>query len=391
MGKHRGSSQGSTIVNRVGTFFSYVHRDDHDGRLSRLARDLLTEYEMITGDGLDLFVDKDGIEWGDRWRVTIDVNIAERMSFIAILSPRFFRSPECRRELKLFLEGATNLGLRELLLPLYYVECASIEEKEPADDLAKTIREFQYEDWRDLRLADSSSEPYRRGINRLASRLASVNQRAEQCAAATRPTADVTATTKASGGEDEDDIGEEGTLDRLATMEESLPEWSTILNTIGAETKTIIERMETAGTELKKHENSTFKHKRSIARRMAREMNGPVGRLEELAPAFVERSYDIDAGIRVLVPQAATELDGDQEHREALLGVFAEIRRLSETMDAALEKAEYANTQAGKMEMISRDLRPVVRRWRQTLTTMAEVRSVVRGWSEYLDAFGVPG
>lgn len=393
MGKSRVSSQEPSIVNRVGTFWSYVHRDDHDGRLSQLARDLVTEYEMITGDQLDLFVDKDGIEWGDRWRVTIDDNIAERMSFIAVLSPRFFRSPECRRELTSFIEGATNLGLRELLLPLYYVECASIEDKDPADDLAKKVKEFQYEDWRDLRLADSSSEPYRRGVNKLASRLAKINQRAEQCAA-TRAATAATATETASGSEDADeedfegDIDEEGTLDRLATMEEALPEWSTILTRISEETKLTAGRMATATSDLKRHEKSTFKHKRSIARRLAKEMSAPVDRMVDLVLSFVDKTYNIDAGMRVLIPQAAAEMVAAPEHRETYMTVFDQIRELSETMDDALGQAEYAAGQIEKMEMISRDLRPVVRRWRETLMTMVEARSIVGGWIEYLDDAG---
>ena len=394
MRKSSDSSQRPPIVNRVGTFWSYVRQDDHDGRLSQLARDLVTEYAMITGDRLDLFVDKDGIEWGDRWRVAIDDNIAERMSFIAILTPRFFRSPECRRELTSFIEGATNLGLRELLLPLYYVECVSIEDKEPADDLAKKVKEFQYEDWRELRLADSSSEPYRRGVNKLASRLARVNQEAEQCVT-TGPATAATGADAASGGEaaDEEDfeggLDEEGTLDRLATMEEALPEWSTILTRISEETKLTAGKMAIATSDLRKHEKSTFKHKRSIAQRLAKEMSAPVDRMVDLVLAFVDKSYNIDAGMRVLIPQAAAEMVDAPEHRETYLTVFDQIRRLSETMDNALDQAEDAAGKIEKMEMISRDLRPVVRRWRQTLMTMVEARSIVAGWIEYLDTAGL--
>lgn len=394
MGRSRASSQESSIVNRVGTFWSYVHRDDHDDRLSQLAQDLVTEYEMLTGDQLELFVDKDGIEWGDRWRVTIDDNIAERMSFIAVLSPRFFRSPECRRELTSFIEGATDLGLQELLLPLYYVECGSIEDKEPDDDLAKRVKEFQYEDWRELRLADSSSEPYRRGVNRLASRLAKINQQAEQCAATRAGTAAPAAET-GSGSEDADeedldgDLDEEGTLDRLATMEEALPEWSTILTSISEETKLTARKMATATSDLNKHERSTFKHKRSIARRLAKEMSAPVDRMVDLVLAFVDETYNIDAGMRVLIPQAAAEMVAAPEHRQTYMTVFDQIRGLSQTMDDALGRAEHAAGQIEKMEMISRDLRPVVRRWRQTLMTMVEARSIVGRWIEYLDDAGI--
>jgi predicted transcriptional regulator len=55
-------------------FLSYVHADDdaENGRIVRLARDVQSQFEMLTGEAISLFLDKDAIEWGDDWRAKID-------------------------------------------------------------------------------------------------------------------------------------------------------------------------------------------------------------------------------------------------------------------------------------------------------------------------------
>jgi len=48
-------------------FWSYVHADDEaeSGRIVRLGRDLQSQYELLTGESVELlFLDKDAIAWG---------------------------------------------------------------------------------------------------------------------------------------------------------------------------------------------------------------------------------------------------------------------------------------------------------------------------------------
>ena len=108
-------------------FWSYVHADDQaEGeRISRLARDVAGKFEMLTGEPLALFLDRDGIKWGEVWRDKIDSSLASVAFFIPVLTPRYFRSPECRRELQFFARQATRLGIKELVLPLLYVDVPS--------------------------------------------------------------------------------------------------------------------------------------------------------------------------------------------------------------------------------------------------------------------------
>jgi hypothetical protein len=54
----------------INGFWSYVQADDEAerGRIALLAQDLRAEFEMLTGESIELFLDRDSIEWGDAWR-----------------------------------------------------------------------------------------------------------------------------------------------------------------------------------------------------------------------------------------------------------------------------------------------------------------------------------
>ncbi len=159
--------------------WSYVHDDDNadNERISRLARDVSSQYEMLTGEELNVFLDKDAIEWGEEWRDRIDKSLISVPLFIPVLTPRYFQSSECRRELQFFAHNATELGEKELVLPLLYVDVPSLHEEAPSDDLIALIKTFQWEDWRDLRFTEVDSEKYRRGVDKLATRLVEANRK----------------------------------------------------------------------------------------------------------------------------------------------------------------------------------------------------------------------
>jgi len=65
-------------------FWSYVHKDDktESGRISQLARDVVAQYEMITGEAIELFLDRDSLEWGDEWQAKVDASLASVAFFI---------------------------------------------------------------------------------------------------------------------------------------------------------------------------------------------------------------------------------------------------------------------------------------------------------------------
>lgn len=142
-------------------FLSYVRADDQheNGRLSEFCQRLSGEVRLQTGEVFGIFQDRNDIRWGEQWQQRIDDSLDAVTFLIPILTPGFFRSPPCRAEFERFLDRENRLGRRDLILPVYYVNCPILndEARREADLLAKTIAERQYADWRELRFEPFTS------------------------------------------------------------------------------------------------------------------------------------------------------------------------------------------------------------------------------------------
>lgn len=135
-------------------FLSYVNADDHFQRISELRKRLSDEVRMQTGDAFPIFQDRNDLEWGQNWAERIDKAIGEEVTFfIPIITPSFFKSDACRKELTIFLEREKALGRNDLILPLYYVKTRLIDDEKSRkeDALAEAIAQHQWRDWRPLR------------------------------------------------------------------------------------------------------------------------------------------------------------------------------------------------------------------------------------------------
>ena len=133
----------------------------------------MEEYNLLSGEPLNLFVDRNDIAWGEEWRARINSSLAEATFFIPIITPRYFTRPECRRELLEFAAKAEILGAKELLFPILYVETSGLSGENPDEAIALVAR-AQYVDWRKNRLLESRSGEYRTAVNSLAHRLLAI-------------------------------------------------------------------------------------------------------------------------------------------------------------------------------------------------------------------------
>jgi hypothetical protein len=135
-------------------FWSYVRQDDIDeaGRISDLSTSLSKKVRLLTGQEFPIFLDRNSIGWGDDWESRIEEALEGTTFFIPILTPSYFLSENCRKELLRFSSTATALGLKELILPIYYVTVPELESPSPSgDDLINLVRRYQWVDWRDRR------------------------------------------------------------------------------------------------------------------------------------------------------------------------------------------------------------------------------------------------
>ena len=370
-------------------FWSYVHKDDEAERerISVLAKDMVEQYEMITGDTIELFLDKDGIAWGDEWRKKIDDNLASVEFFIPVMTPRYFKSSECRLELSKFIRRARKLGRLELLLPLYYLDVPLLNTDEPIeDDLINAVREIQWLDWRQLKFKDVNSEEYRRRVHAMAHHLAEVNKNFEKM-----NFDEVALVTASETGQQEDDEAP-GIADRLARMEEVVGE-DGLRNTLLKITDQIknVGGVMKEGTRLieKIEGRNAFARRLQVIRKTGFSLTNPTNELLILANQFESQLHGIDEGIRVVIEQASVEVTENPEAKKVFCELFEAINFASKSAHEALNATQGMLDAATPLEKISRDLRPVVRRLRQALTVMVEGRVVSDNWMSLIEAAGI--
>jgi hypothetical protein len=142
-------------------FMSYVRRDDQheNNRLTEFRERLSGEVGLQTGEEFVIFQDNKHIAWGEQWRQRIEESVDAATFLIPMLTPGFFRSQYCRAELERFLEREEQLGRRDLILPVYYVDCPVLSDaaKRQTDPLAKIIAARQRADWREFRFEPFTS------------------------------------------------------------------------------------------------------------------------------------------------------------------------------------------------------------------------------------------
>jgi hypothetical protein len=162
------------MTDEAGTtgFWSYSQEDDRSdkGRILQLASDLKDEFNLIAGHPLRIFVDREAVEWGEEWRSQIDSSLTEATFLIAIITPRFFKRQECRREILEFHGQAKSSGLERLLCPILYID---VENLTPGndDEVMSIVARTQGADWRELRLKSADSPEYRAAVHKLAQRI----------------------------------------------------------------------------------------------------------------------------------------------------------------------------------------------------------------------------
>lgn len=157
-------------------FLSYTRADDeHEGGLISAFRERLQgEVQFLSGDNtFSIFQDRINIKWGQDWRTRIAESLDNAVFLIPVITSRFFKSEACCEELDCFLHRERSLGRRDLVLPLYYGTCPTLDNpaKRGQNSHAQAIADHQYRDWRDLRFASLSSQKVRRRIGELATEI----------------------------------------------------------------------------------------------------------------------------------------------------------------------------------------------------------------------------
>jgi hypothetical protein len=364
-------------------FWSYVHADDNAelGRITQLGNDIVTQYELITGGTVPIFLDKN-IEWGEDWRQKIDENLSSVVFFIPIVTPRYLLSVECRRELQYFASRAINLGIKELILPIIYIDYPELHNKDTTDELIKLICSYQWVDWKTTRFCEITSQEYRMKVAELAQRINNVNKVLEN-----KQNIEIVDNPNTEEIED----NEPGILDLLASAEESMPICQDLLNQIGVEINKIGDLAHKATEDLERSKKTTsgFGPRIMISKRLAKELDEPVESICNLTQQYASRFHSVDQGYQIYINHVPQMIEDDPKNRKDICEFFSVVRELDKNANEALDKTQSFINVIESTENLSRDLRPVYRKLRQGLIVLTESRDVSINWVRMIDALDI--
>jgi hypothetical protein len=405
-------------------FLSYAHADNdrENGRILRLADHIRSEFELLTGSTIEIFTDSAEILWGQDFRRRLDEALQETTFFIPVLTPTYFMREECRKEMNRFVASAAALGLDELLLSLRYIPVPDLRE-DSVDDLKAVSAQMQFEAWDQLRLEDEQSTEHRRAVNKLAARLVQLTQNMEGgdgdggeppsspgtalVAVASsavhdgeeprRPTIRIRTTDSAAeqnnvsadeltdeadGHNDDEgpDDDEPGLMDLVAEAQPAMDVWGATLKKLPAATVAFNEKFSVATQKMVATNAlpNAFAVKVQIARELASDVEPELAEIEQLSKDYSIQLLKLDPSIKALFELAA--LSDDPEAHEAVTIITAAISKMVVAARAALEGTTSAADAARATAKLSKDLRPVMRRFETAMRNIGDGFTYIEAW-----------
>jgi hypothetical protein len=370
------------MAGEIAGFWSYVHSDDSSdgGRILSLERRLRDEYRIQTGEEITIFVDRESISWGTEWSQRINDAIVGTTFFIPIISPSYFRSQECRRELMKFAREAKRLGLAQLLMPVYWVTVPELDRdgKSAVDEAISLIASYQYEDLRDARLEDESSSAFRKAVSKLASQLALRASEVTELDTAITPLA---GDSVVSAAKDDDDDGTPDLLELAVVGEETFPELNKTLEELASEI-TVIGDFVTDATQQMSTANAqtvSMRTRLNITESLADRLNKPAERIELLGQRYAELLGTLDPAIHAMLDASSARVETSEE--EAIRDQFLRtIQGVTAVADVALGKTEEMVEAMRVAAKSSRALRVPLKRIQTGLRGMLDARALIDEW-----------
>lgn len=365
-------------------FWSYVHADDdaEDGRIAHLASLIVHQFGLLTGGELEMFVDRD-LAWGDEWKRRIDEAIAGTTFFIPIVTPRYFASEECRRELVRFTSTAASLGLEQLLLPVHYVDVPVLAEESPDDDAVRRIKAVQWIDWRSRRLLADGSAEFRAGLNEMATRLAQI---AEEVSSVpdTVGVAPVRGEHTDAGDQADD---EPGIIEHIAEGERAMPRLNETLQDLGKEIEHVGEVVTARDPQLQKAGQHGAGPTLLVLGAIAKDLKDPASRIETLGREYTTELSKIDPAVLALIQLVET---GHADHGDAS-ELFSSIRNMTAAAAEAVDMLREMLATMDEVAALSRDLRGPLRQMQEGLRNIVDGQAVLQEWDRRVASLGDRG
>lgn len=390
-------------------FFSYVHSDDdaEHGRILRLASAVRAEYRLLSGEDIEIFTDRT-IEWGEDWRQRIAEALEAASFFMPVLTPGFFQSEECRKETKAFVESASELGVSQQILSIRYISVPDLVE-DSIDDVKALAASLQYVPWGELRLVEEQSSEHRKAVNALAQRLIALTQASESrgsdpaapSALLVAPLDDSAPWEGATGSSgnspepksepgraparatsDDDDEGDEpGIADLIADFPPTMEAWLTTTKRLTDATQAFSQHFKEATPELQRADRkpNAFAARVVVYRRLAVEVEPELQKIEAISRDYARQVRELDRSVHAIFDLGEMAINMGQTVDTA--AVKASLSGLDESSTKMIEQIEGAAGQARIIAKLSRDMRPVLRRYEVAMRNIIDGGTFVNNWA----------
>lgn len=364
-------------MQQIQGFISYSHKDNSHHFIESLKNELCAEFNIITGDELQIFIDKDDLQWGDHWENKIENGILTANFFIPIISQNYFKSESCVQELRLFFANTGEDTARQLILPIKYTD---IDENDLTtnSDLLSKVFSYQYEDWSLTRFCSPGEKEYRLAIHKMALRLRNANRvLLERLTNDTSPNVNScpNITTKELPGKEADN-----NYFYLECIDE-VPEWSfkltEELNALSEETNNLTavandgtRQLDSLGT------NKNSKNILNITANMGSRLNGIADHFDQHSQACANLIYDFDPKMNCII-----EYFSQNENKESI-EASKQILTMADATKESMAKFDKLEQVLEKTERISRPLYKPLRKIRESLLVCNGAFKLVVGWGE---------
>jgi hypothetical protein len=364
-------------------FWSYVQADDaaDGGRILSLSRKLRDAYRLQTGDEILIFVDRESLEWGSEWAARIEGAIAGTTFFIPIITPSYFRSQSCRKELLKFAREAKRLGLEKLLLPVYWVTVPELDNDPDgsSDEAIVLVAKYQRVDLRDVRLEDETSSVFRKTLARLADDLMQRVTAVTAEATAGELSRTAGAAKDASNEEDDD---RPGFVELLVIGEEGLPRLGEILEQVSTQVRLFTELITTASLELQaaKMRNFSMKSALKITESLAAKLTEPSVNIERLGHEYIVLLTSVVPAVHAFLDAAGASVERSPEdvvQRDTFLATLSTTARIA---NGAVEQVSSLVGTLKEGAKLSRALRIPIKRIQTGLQGFVDGKDLIDEW-----------
>lgn len=248
-------------------FVSYAHADNETvyGGLLKLVEKIADQYEMKTGETLSIFTDRD-VKWGQSWENVLMSELETTAFLLSFVSPRYLKSPDCRKEVERFATAAEKASYKAILPILIQAIPQALQQ----DSLWKKLQSYQYEE---VSVTDLKSEN-RQVLDEVADKISTSLQQTVESRQ------ELAATTSALQTRQKPDEPQ-----TRITLEEILEGIQEVSETFNADAETFGKEIDTLGNQLNQSIEAITvgEFKPAIIAKHARLLDPQANRLEDAA------------------------------------------------------------------------------------------------------------